>query len=207
MVSELTKELEGIFRRDGSSRFSKNNRWANFANISAGIRISEMEFMQRQTIVNNLKIRASYGETGSQTGIGAYDYISGVSTGTTIFGYDGTKYPTLWVNGMTTDNRTWERIATTNIGLDFGIFNDRLTGSFDYFIRENKGMLIGVSYPTTLGIGAPKTNSGNFRANGWELAIGWRDHIGEFTYRIGIFAATDFRSMYLPPSAITHSLE
>lgn len=185
--------LEGIFRRDGSSRFSKKNRWSNFANVSAGIRLSEFDFIKQHNLINNLKVRASYGETGSQSGIGNYDYISGISTGTTIFGYNGTKVPTSWVSGMTSDQRTWERIATTNAGVDFALFNSRLSGSFDWFFRENKGMLISVSYPSSLGASAPKTNSGNYQAKGWELALNWNDRIGDVTYNVG-FTLADART-------------
>lgn len=182
--------LEGLFRRDGSSKFIKENRWANFAGVSGGVRLSELPFMKSMNIFDNLKIRASYGETGSQTGIGNYDYISSIGTGTTIFGFDGTKYTTSWVSAMTTTERSWERIATTNIGLDFAFLNNRLSGSFEYYIRENKGMLISMTYPSVLGAKAPKTNNGNFRANGWEFQLNWSDKIGDdFSYNIGFSLA------------------
>lgn len=182
--------LEGLFRRDGSSRFAKENRWANFAGISGGVRFSELSFVKDWNIFDNLKIRASYGETGSQSGIGNYDYISSIITGTTIFGFNGTKVPTARVDGMTSSDRTWERVATTNFGLDFGVLNNRLTGSFEYYIRENKGMLISMTYPSTIGASAPKSNSGNFKANGWELMLNWNDKIGkDFTYNIGFTLA------------------
>ncbi|MDL2208218.1 TonB-dependent receptor [Parabacteroides sp. OttesenSCG-928-O15] len=186
--------LEGLFRRDGSSRFDKDNRWANFAGVSGGIRFSEYEFVKAWDIFDNLKLRASYGETGSQTGIGNYDYISSIATGTTVFGYNGQKINTSWISGMTSSNRTWERVATTNIGLDFGFLQNRLNGSFEYYIRENKGMLISMTYPSTLGASAPKTNNGHFRANGWELMLNWNDKIGDdFSYRVG-FSLADART-------------
>ncbi len=179
--------LEGLFRRDGSSRFAKENRWANFAGVSGGVRLSELAWVKDWNIFDNLKIRASYGETGSQTGIGEYDYISSIETGTTIFGFNGAKFPTARVKGMTSSDRTWERVATTNFGLDFGFLNNRLTGSFEYYIRENKGMLISMTYPSTIGTAAPKSNNGNFKAKGWELLINWNDRIGkDFTYNVGL---------------------
>jgi len=179
--------LEGLFRRDGSSKFSAANRWANFAGISGGVRFSEFNFIKDLAIFDNLKLRASYGETGSQTGIGNYDYISSISTGTTIFGYSGAKSTTAWVSSMTTDNRTWERVGTTNFGLDFALLKNRLSGSFEYYIRNNKGMLISMTYPQTLGVSAPKTNNGNFQAKGWELQLDWNDKIGEdFRYHVGL---------------------
>ena len=186
--------LEGIFRRDGSSRFSSANRWANFLGISGGVRFSEFDFVKKWGIFDNLKLRASYGETGSQGGIGTYDYYSTIGTGTTIFGYNGTKANTAWIAGMTSDNRTWERVATTNIGLDFAVLRNRLSGSFEYYIRKNNDMLIAVSYPVTLGASAPKTNNGSFRANGWELQLNWNDKIGsDFEYNVG-FSLSDAKT-------------
>ena len=179
--------LEGLFRRDGSSRFSSANRWANFYGLSAGVRLSELNFVKKWNIFDNLKLRASYGETGSQGGIGNYDYYSTIGTGSTIFGYNGTKANTAWISGMTSENRTWERVATTNFGIDFAVLKNRLSGSFEYYIRNNNDMLIAVSYPATLGASAPKTNNGSFRANGWELQLNWRDKIGkEFEYSVGL---------------------
>lgn len=182
--------LEGLFRRDGSSKFIKENRWANFAGVSGGIRFSEFGFVKDWNIFDNLKLRASYGETGSQTGIGNYDYVSSISTGTTIFGFNGTKTPTAWVSSMTSTDRSWERVATTNFGIDFGVLNNRLTGSFEYYIRENKGMLISMTYPATIGASAPKSNNGNFKAKGWELMLNWSDKIGDdFKYNVGFSLA------------------
>ncbi len=179
--------LEGLFRRDGSSRFSAANRWANFYGVSGGVRFSELDFVKQWGFFDNLKLRASYGETGSQGGIGNYDYYSTIGTGSTIFGYNGTKVNTAWISGMTSDNRTWERVTTTNLGLDFAVLHNRLSGSFEYYIRKNNDMLISVTYPVTLGASAPKTNNGSFRANGWELALEWRDKIGKsFEYNVGL---------------------
>ena len=182
--------LEGQFRRDGSSKFSEENRWANFAGISGGIRFSELSFVKDWNIFDNLKLRGSYGETGSQAGIGNYDYYSTIATGTTVFGADGTKYNTAYINGMSSSNRTWERVATTNYGLDFSVLSNRLSGTFEVFKRENKGMLISNVYPNTLGASAPKTNSGDFKATGWEIQFNWNDKIGDdFSYRIGFSLA------------------
>lgn len=179
--------LEGLFRRDGSSRFSSANRWASFFGLSAGVRLSELDFVKKWNIFDNLKLRASYGETGSQGGIGNYDYYSTIGTGSTIFGYTGSKANTAWISSMTSENRTWERVATTNFGVDFAVLKNRLSGSFEYYIRKNNDMLIAVSYPATLGASAPKTNNGSFRANGWELQLNWRDKIGkEFEYSVGL---------------------
>ena len=198
--------LEGLFRRDGSSKFSKENRWANFYGVSAGIRFSEFDFVKNWNIFDNLKLRASYGETGSQGGIGNYDYYSTISKGNTIFGFDGTKVNTAWISSMTSLNRTWERVSTTNFAVDFAILNNRLSGTFEYYVRKNNDMLISLTYPQTLGASAPKTNSGGYRSNGWELQLNWNDRIGnDFSYNVG-FMLSDARTevtKYEGASAIT----
>lgn len=199
--------LEGLFRRDGSSKFSKENRWANFYGVSGAIRFSEFGFMKNLNLFDNLKLRVSYGETGSQGGIGNYDYYSTISKGTTIFGYDGTKANTAWISSMTSRDRTWERVSTTNFGLDFAVLNNRLSGTFEYYIRKNNDMLISVTYPQFLGATAPKTNAGGYRANGWELSLNWNDRIGQdFTYNVGL-SLSDARTKvtnYEGAAAITY---
>ena len=179
--------LEVLFRRDGSSKFSSENRWDNFYGASAAVRFSELDFVKDWDIFDNLKLRVSYGEAGSQGGIGEYDYLSTISTGTTVFGFDGTKENTAYIGSMTTSSRTWERVSTLNFGLDFGLLNGRLSGTFEYYVRKNNDMLISVTYPATLGASAPDTNSGGYRSNGWELSLSWNDRIGrDFTYNIGL---------------------
>jgi TonB-linked SusC/RagA family outer membrane protein len=179
--------FEGQFRRDGSSQFDNINRWSNFSNFSAGVRISELSAVKQLDIFDNLKLYGSYGETGSQVGIGYYDYVSGISTGTTIFGYSGAKSTTAWVTAMTTSDRTWERVGSMNLGLEFALLKNRLSGKFELYNRKNQGMLIAMSYPATLGTGAPKTNNGNFTAKGWELELNWNDKITkDFSYRVGL---------------------
>ncbi|CAZ97579.1 SusC/RagA family TonB-linked outer membrane protein [Zobellia galactanivorans] len=192
-ISKLNYDYNGIYllevlgRRDGSSRLHPDYRWKNFYSASAGIRLSEMAFM-KDGFFNNLKLRASYGETGSVTGIGAYDYISNITVGTTIFGASPALANTARIASLTSTERTWERVATTNFGIDFSILNSRLSGNAEYFTRKNNDMLIPITYPQILGASAPKTNSGDFKTNGWEIALNWRDQIGELKYNIGVMA-------------------
>ncbi len=182
--------LEASYRRDGSSKLSPENRWADFVGASAGVRVSEFDLIKKLNIFNNLKLRVSYGEMGSLSGIGNYDYISNMTLGTTVFGTTPAQTATAFVAAMTSRDRTWERVASTNYGLDFSVLNNRLAGSFDYFVRENKGMLIDVTYPNVLGATAPKTNDGNFVAKGFELSLQWKDKVGEdFNYNVGLSLA------------------
>ena len=178
--------LEALGRRDGSSRLHPDYRWKNFFGASTGIVFSEMSFMDDSKI-NLLKLRASYGETGSVTGIGAYDYYSSIGNGTVLFGNTPQLTSTSNISGMTSLNRTWERVSTSNIAVDFGLLDNRLSGSAEYFIRKNDDMLVNITYPEIIGATAPKTNSGNFKTKGYELSLNWRDRIGDdFTYRVGL---------------------
>lgn len=176
--------LEGTWRHDGSSRLVKKNRWQDFFGVSAGWRISEEAFLRDIDALSNLKLRASWGQAGSVSSIGNYEAYSAISTGTTI--YNGTKYATSWLSGITDDSRTWETVNTTNVGVDFGFLNNRLSGTFDYFWRKNNGMLINITYPATYGGKAPSTNSGEYKTHGWELTLNWQDHINkDWSYQAG----------------------
>ena len=178
--------VEFLGRRDGSSKLSTAQRWKNFYSISGYWRISGEKWMKSLTWLNDLKLRYNYGKTGSVEGIGNYERYATVSTGSTILGVNPSAHTTMWLGGMTSDQRTWETIDSHNFGLDFTLLNNRLSGSFDYFIKTNNGMFISVEYPQVLGATAPKVNDGKFRARGWEFALNWRDKIGEVKYNVGI---------------------
>jgi TonB-linked SusC/RagA family outer membrane protein len=184
--------FEANARYDGTSRFTPENRWKLFYGFSGGWRVTQEGFMQNQKIVNNMKLRASWGSVGNQAGINLYDYIQllnlSYSLGPTSSGFPiiGTA-PVVRIapsSTLVSLDRTWERIQNINIGLDLGFLKDRLTGSFDYYIKNNNNMLLSVTYPATLGASSPKTNSGKLRSWGWEAILGWRDKVGNITYYI-----------------------
>ncbi|EOR93911.1 TonB-dependent receptor [Arcticibacter svalbardensis MN12-7] len=185
--------LEGLGRRDGSSRLAPDYRWKNFFSASAGIRLSELGVIKDLEIFDNLKLRTSYGETGSVTGIGKYDYISNISAGTALFGSSPAWANTAYIGSMTSTERTWERIANTNYALDFSVLHNRLSGTIELYHRKNIGMLVNVTYPQVLGATAPSTNSGDFTNDGTEFTLNWRDNIGDLKYNIG-FMYWDSRS-------------
>ena len=177
--------IEFLGRRDGSSKLSKEQRWKNFYSISGFWRISQENFLKELSWLSDLKVRYNYGKTGSVTGINNYERYSTIKTGTAIFGVNPTGHTSLWIDGMRSNDRTWETIESHNIGLDFAFLNSRLRGSYDYFVKTNTGMFIDVQYPSILGAGAPKTNNGKFRTKGWEFALNWNDQIGQVKYNIG----------------------
>ena len=185
--------VEFLGRRDGSSKLATNQRWKNFYSVSGYWRISGEKWMKSLTWLNDLKLRYNYGKTGSVEGIGNYERFATLSTGSTILGINPSAHTTLWIDGMTSDQRSWETIDSHNFGLDFTLLNNRLSGSFDYFIKNNTGMFISVEYPQVLGASAPKVNDGKFGARGWEFALNWHDKIGEVKYNVG-FNLADARS-------------
>lgn len=177
--------IEGTWRHDGSSRLVEKNRWKDFFGASVGWRLSEEAFMKNISWLSNLKLRASWGQSGNVSTIGNYEAYPQISTGTTIL--NGSKVPTSWISGITDDSRTWESVTSTNIGVDYGLFSNRLSGNFEYFWRKNDGMLINITYPQVYGGTAPSTNSGIYKTHGWELVLNWQDKIGkDFSYNVGL---------------------
>lgn len=177
--------IEGTLRADGSSRFDPDHRWGYFPGVNAAWRLGEEGFMKNLNLFDDLKVRASYGEMGNQSGIGLYDYIQLISLSSDYYPFGGgTKGQMAKSGNIVSTSRTWETIQTTNIGLDFAALKNRLYGSFDYFWKENKNMLIPKTYPSMLGADAPSTNSGHLSIRGWEVALGWRDQINDFSYSV-----------------------
>lgn len=177
--------LEVMARRDGNSKFAKGHQFKNFASASAGWIFTDEAFLKPITpIVNFGKLRASYGSSGNDVGLGNYDYISTISQGQSVLGNPAqlVTSSSLTNSGLISLTRTWEKVEQKNVGIDLHFLNSRLTTSFDYFVKDNKGMLTNVTYPSLLGGTAPKTNSGHLNVKGWEFTIGWRDHINDFNY-------------------------
>ncbi|OQP61201.1 SusC/RagA family TonB-linked outer membrane protein [Niastella vici] len=182
--------LELVARRDGSSRFAPGNKWSNFYDVSAGWVITNENFIRDLGItdLNYLKIRSGYGVMGNNVNIGDYDYISDIAMGNTIFGSVATSQTTVRLNrnGLTSNDRTWERVKMINVGIDAVMLRNRLTARFDYYKKRNDGMLINILYPAVLGGNAPQTNNGVLDVKGWEAMLGWRDKIGDFSYNVTV---------------------
>lgn len=173
-------------RYDGTSRFQADHRYAFSPSVSAGWNIAEESFMQKsRNTINQLKIRASYGELPNQlTPPGAisstaqYPYIATMRTGTVAYLFNNQPGVTVLTPGLVSPTFTWERVQTQNIGLDFAILNERLSGSFDYFITDTKNMVVASQQlPAVLGTTAPPTNSADLRTKGWELSLTWADQL------------------------------
>ncbi|MFC0772146.1 SusC/RagA family TonB-linked outer membrane protein [Terrimonas alba] len=179
--------VEFMGRRDGNSRFATGFKFKNFGGASAGWVFTKEDFLQGITsIVNFGKIRASYGSSGNDAGLGNFEYISLIDPRAVILGVPASQQPSsgLQNNGLITTLRTWERVDQKNIGIDLAFLNNRLSVAFDLFEKDNIGMLSQVIYPAVLGGRAPKTNSGHFNTKGWEAIISWKDSKKDFSYNI-----------------------
>lgn len=177
--------LEGTLRADGCSRFDPDSRWGYFPGATLAWRIGEESFIKRLNIFDELKLRGSYGEMGNQSGISPYDYIELINISRSYYPFGGGERGQLAKqSNLVSTSRTWETIASKNLGLDFNTLQNRLYGSFDYFWKTNKNMLIPITYPAVLGITAPATNSGELKINGWEVILEWRDRIGQLNYSV-----------------------
>lgn len=193
--------FEASGRYDGSSRFGRGSRWGFFPSASLGWRISEESFFAgARDIVDNLKIRLSYGSLGNQNVSSYYTFLRLVSIkdfDSFTFG-DGTigKYSSL--SAPIADDLTWEKANQYNLGIDYSMLNGRLNFTADAYIRDTKDMLTeGIALPSVYGADVPDMNTADLRTKGYEIALSWRDNFqlfgNPFDYSVG-FNLSDYRS-------------
>ena len=180
--------LEANIRYDLSSRFHKSVRGGWFPSVSAGWRISEEHFMSfAKSIVDNLKIRGSWGMLGNQyVGSSDYPYMSVLEAFTSGLSLIGTSASTGYApSTLANPNLTWEHIKMVNAGVDVALLQNRLTMSFDWFNKDTEGILLKLNYPAQIGPKPSEQNAGKVNNRGWEFDLNWRDQRGEFYYGIG----------------------
>ncbi|MBQ9883412.1 MAG: SusC/RagA family TonB-linked outer membrane protein [Bacteroidaceae bacterium] len=182
-------------RRDASSKFSENNRWGTFPSVSLGWRISDEPFLAKAhaTWLDDLKLRAGYGTTGNSN-IGAYNYAFQYGTGDLYhYGIEGGNSAAAvgYVQTALGDtNAKWETVKMFNIGYDLTAFNNRLTSSFDFYIKKTSDMLVPANWTNLAGSGTkPNVNIGDMKNTGIDFSIGWRDKIGQVSYNINANAS------------------
>ncbi|MBR8705606.1 TonB-dependent receptor P3 [Bacteroides pyogenes] len=177
-------------RYDGSSKFPKDSRFGFFPSVSLGWNVAQEKFMENiQSWLGALKIRASYGMIGNQN-VPAYSFIPTMSVNNKYNGWlvDGNRVTAITsIPSLVSNNFTWEKVGTVDVGLDFSMFNNRFTGTFDWYQRNTDGMLApGMQLPDVVGADAPYQNTADMRTRGWELSLNYRDQIGKVGYRIGL---------------------
>lgn len=180
--------IQATVRRDGSSRFGSNNKWATFPSVSVGWNITNEPFMEkRPEWYNWTKLRLSWGKNGNEQ-IGNFRYTANVATGNNYpFGAGGAggsqsihlgSKPT----GTPNPDLKWEESEQYDAGLDFGFFNGALTIGADYFYKKTNGMLKEMAVPSYLGESKPWGNVGSMKNSGWEFEIGWNHHTGDWIF-------------------------
>lgn len=189
--------LEVNGRYDGSSKFPKSSRFGFFPSVSAGWQIAQERFMNStRHWLDGLKLRASYGVIGNQN-INPYTFTPSMSVNNkaTSWIIDDTYVTSISsLPALVSQNFTWEKVGTINVGLDVNLFNNRLSGVFEWYQRNTNGMLApGVQLPAVVGASAPYQNTADMRTRGWELSLNWRDQIDKVGYRIG-FNLSDYKS-------------
>lgn len=184
-------------RRDGSSRFDRNHRWGNFPSVSLGWVLSEEKFMSKlqSTWLNYLKLRASWGQLGNER-IGSsfpYQSLMGVNQALLYNGGIKTAYNTVAQWQYAVRDITWETTESFDIGLNLTLFQNRLWLNADYYKKKTKGMLLPLQIPHFIGYANPDVNAGKMNTTGFDLELGWRDHIGTFNYAVSA-NLSDYRS-------------
>ncbi|HET9057339.1 MAG TPA: TonB-dependent receptor [Chitinophagaceae bacterium] len=173
----------GSFRVDGSSRFAKDNRYGVFPAVSAGWILSEENFLKSSRVISFLKLRSSYGRTGNAE-IGDFSSLSlySASAYADIAGIVATQ--------LGVPNLSWERTDQYDIGIDFGLFSNRLTGEVDYFNKTTKDLLLNVPLPNVNGFTSITKNIGSLENKGWEFVVNGNILTGKFTWRASVNIST-----------------
>lgn len=175
-----------------------------FPSFSLGWNIAREEFFEPlNSVVGTLKLRGSWGQLGNNETDAWYPFFQTMPTGTTNSGWllNGVRQNTAGTPGIVSSLLTWETVESWNVGVDFGLFNNRLTGSFDYYQRYTYDMVgPAPTLPGILGTSAPAINNADMKSYGWEMELSWRDRINEFNYGVRFTLADGQREVTKYPN-------
>lgn len=183
--------LTATIRRDGSSRFGKKHRWGTFPSVSVAWRASQEKWFPKNDYINDLKVRAGYGVTGSQASVGNYSYLASYNTSVYPFGISSGNQTALVSSTLANPYIHWEEVAQTNIGFDASLFNSRVMFSFDAYLKETRDMLVKASIPITSGFEdttTTYTNAGKVRNQGIEMSLHTINLTGELGWETNLTA-------------------
>lgn len=187
--------VQATIRRDGSSKFGSDSRWGYFPSVALAWRITEESFFPKGTAIDNLKLRGSWGRLGNENALGYYDFQALITTyNTMVQGYVRGNGDNAWAGSIARglENRSlkWETTDTKNFGLDYGLFNNKLSGSINYYVNQTEDLLITKALPPSAGLINPILNVGKMRNNGIEFEVNWRDQKGDLGYNVGMNLST-----------------
>jgi len=185
--------LTVTFRRDGSSKFARENRFSNFPSFAVGWNVGNESFMESNPFISNLKVRASWGLIGNEK-ITYYDRYSRVQSGQlAVLGNPDAPLPAATYGKNGNPDLRWESTAQTDVGAEIGFFDTRLTGEFDFYNRKTDDILVELSTPGHLGNGQGQKvryNAASVLNRGFEFNMSWKETRGDFSYKVGILGST-----------------
>ena len=180
--------FQASVRRDGSSKFGKNNRYGVFPSFALGWKITDEKFMENQTIFDFLKLRTSWGQAGNDSALGYYDYVALISQGKSqndggyVFGNPQTSSLGSIARDLQNDDLQWETNISSNYGLDFALLDRKLSGAMNYYKSSTEDLLITKVVSPSAGINSPVVNVGAFENKGFEFELGYKNNDNEFHY-------------------------
>ncbi len=180
-------------RRDGSSKFGRNNRWGNFPSLALGWNVDREAFFKKQSIINSMKLRASYGVIGNEKIPGEAQFAL-ISNGVgAVFGTSETLFPGASFDGGGNPDLKWEETKQANIGVNAGLLDDKILVELDYYIKNTDDILVPLEPVGYTGVGAFRSifyNAANVRNSGIEWNVSYRNRINKFNYSVGILGTT-----------------
>lgn len=199
--------FEFNLRHDGTSRFLGDQRWGTFPSFSLGWNVAREGFFENlgnlKEYISTLKFRGSWGQLGNTNTEDLYPFYLTVPFKTQAGGWliDGKKSNLSYAPGLVSTMLTWETVESWNVGLDWGVFNNRLTGSFEYYVRQTKDMVgPAPELPSILGTGVPKMNNADMKSYGFDLDVSWRDKVGDFSYGVKFVLSDNKRKVTRYPN-------
>lgn len=186
-------------RADGSSKFGANNKWAFFPSFAGAWRMEQEAFMKNVDWISNLKLRASYGVTGNQN-ISSYSSLEKMNT--YVYPIGGVTNVGIAAGNMPNPDLKWETTAITDIGVDFGFFNNRFNVTADYYYKKTTDLLWNISVPLTTGFGSVLNNIGSLENKGLELSVTADVFTGDFTWKTGLNWSTNKNKVLSIPGYI-----
>ncbi|WP_086478170.1 SusC/RagA family TonB-linked outer membrane protein [Arenibacter amylolyticus] len=182
--------FQASVRRDGSSKFGKNNKYGVFPSYALGWKITDEEFMKDQELFNFLKLRYSWGQAGNDSALGYYDYVALISQGKSqndggyVFGNPQNSSLGSIARSLQNDNLQWETNTSSNFGLDFAALGNKLTGAINYYNSTTEDLLIIKEVSPSAGINNPVVNVGEFQNKGIEIELGYTNKDNDFQYSL-----------------------
>ena len=185
--------LTATFRRDGSSKFNAENRYSNFPSVAAGWNIANETFMEEVPAITNLKLRASWGQIGNEKINYLDQYALVLNQINAVFGQNEILLPGSSYGKTGNPDLTWETTTQTDVGLEIGLLNNRISAELDYYSRTTDDILVELSTPGYFGNGEGvkvRYNAGSVLNRGFEFNIAYNEEVGAFKYRIGVLGST-----------------